>query len=224
MKKLAQFVTIASILAVSNTYAGINAKPIFEKFVQPAAKPWSWQSITALPKSEYDSALPTFDTQAKIYSLSRSLKSNNETIDYTITGYGTKTVPTSIQLSSYTTGYEEEAKQLFKLSDIVNPKEVTKLKSNCTLKEADFGNGKGEEEGAIQSTVTQNIYKWSRPNASPLYIAEQQREGVVITGVFNHSVTADFLIAKSPTNLTKAMTEQKWNYTQNKKKVTCNFS
>lgn len=224
MKKLIKITFLTSILAVSNVHAGINAKPLFEKFVQPTAKPWTWQTITALPKAEYNNAVPTFDKERKTYSVSRSLKSSNDMIEYHIGGYGTKANPTAILFSSYTSGYEEEAKQLFKLSDIVNPKEVTKLKSNCTLKEADFGNGKGEEEGAEHLTITQNIYKWTRWNASPLYIAEQQSEGAVLTGVFNHSVNADFLIAQSPTDLSKAMAVQGWNHNQKTKRVTCSFN
>lgn len=155
MKNLVKIIAVTSILVMTNTYASFNAKPLVEKFVQPTsqAKAWSWQTLTALPKSEYDAAVPTFDEYLKAYTVSRSLKSSNNLISYSITGYGTKTAPTAIHLSSYTRGYDEEAKELFKLSDIVNTKEVSKLKSNCTLKDADFGNGKGEEEGAEQLNI-----------------------------------------------------------------------
>ncbi len=226
MKKIVKVFVLTSILLTTNIYASLDVKPLVKKVVQPttnSSTEWTWQNIINLPKDEFGSAVPTFDKQAKSYTLSRSLKSNNSLIDYSISGYGSKTSPIAIQFSSYTSGYDEEAKQLFKLSDIVNREEVSKLKSNCTLKNAYFGNGKGEAVGAVNSNVTQTIYKWNRPNASALYIAEQQSEGSVITGSFNHSLTNEYLIARSTNDLAKAMSQLKWNYNQKSKKVNCNF-
>lgn len=225
MKKNVKVSLLTSILITTNVYAGLNVQPLLKKFVQPTnnSTEWSWQNIINLPKDEFDSDIPKFDKQTKSYTISRTLKSNNSLINYSVIAYGSKTAPNTIQFSSYTSGYDEEAKQLFKLSDIVNRQEVSKLRSNCTLKDANFGNGKGEAEGAVNSNVTQTIYKWNRPNASALYIAEQQSEGSVITGSFNHSLTNEYLIARSTNDLAKAMSQLKWNYNQKSKKVNCNF-
>ena len=85
MKKIVKVFVLTSILLTTNIYASLDVKPLVKKVVQPttnSSTEWTWQNIINLPKDEFGSAVPTFDKQAKSYTLYRSLKSNNSLIDY----------------------------------------------------------------------------------------------------------------------------------------------
>lgn len=188
---------------------------ITEQLILPTASnhSWKWSGFEGLPTNGMyeQKASNQYSTNKNEYTLSRGVVGEKS-----IELKGSKSAPNVIKFNS---GYGE-GDELWKLAQIVNPANVTKIKSNCTLK--DITTGGGESSGDSGQTLEyQNFYKWQRAGSQPLYIAESKGEGYVLTSVFNDYNWKNYTVVRDPKLFNKY---EVWNTLKNGKEVTCSFS
>ena len=188
---------------------------ITEQLIVPAGsnQSWKWSSFESMPTDSMygQKASNQYSENKSEYTLSRGIVAQKA-----IELKGTKAGPNVIK---FTSGYGE-GDDLWKLSQIVNPANVTKLKSNCNLK--NINTGGGESSGDSGETLDyQNFYKWQRADSQPLYIAESKGEGYVLTSVYNSYNWKNYTIVRDPKLFNKY---DVWNTLKNGKEVTCTFS
>lgn len=187
---------------------------ITEQLIVPAGsnQSWNWHGFEKLPTGRMygQKASKGYSNSKNEYTLSRAIV-DEKSIELA----GTKTGPNVIKFTSrYGQGND-----LWQLSQIVNPANVTKLKSNCNLK--DVTTGGGENSGDSGSTLEyQNFYKWQRAGSQPLYIAESKSDGYVLTSVYNSYNWKKYTIVRDPKLFNKY---EVWNTLKNGKEVTCKF-
>lgn len=189
---------------------------ITEQLIVPvgSSKPWQWVGLEKLPNpqnSYSQKASNQYSENKSAYTLSRSIVGEKA-----IEARGPKAGPNVI---FFTSGYGE-GDELWKLSQIVNTANVSKLKSNCTLKNITTSSKDSDVETG-ETLEYQNFYKWQRAGSQPLYIAESKGEGHVITSVFNSYNWKNYTVVRDPKLFNKY---DVWNTTKNGKKVTCSFS
>ena len=187
---------------------------ITEQLIVPTGlnQSWTWSSFEDLPKNGMyeQKASNQYSENKNEYILSRGIVGNK-----TVEVKGSKTAPNVIIFNS---GYGE-GDELWNLSQIVNTANVTKLKSNCHLK--DVTTGGGESSGDSGDTLEyQNFYKWQRAGSQPLYIAESKGNGYVLTSVFNSYNWKNYTVVRDPKLFNKY---DVWNTLKNGKKVICRF-
>lgn len=187
---------------------------ITEQLIVPAGsnQSWKWSGFESIPKGGMyeQKAASGYDGSKNRYSLGRGIVDNKS-----ITLIGSKAAPEVIKFES---GYGE-GDDLWKLSQILNTANVTKLKSNCNLK--NITTGGGESTGDSGDTLEyQNFYKWQRDGSQPLYIAESKGEGYVITSVFNSYNWKNYTVVRDPKLFNKY---DVWNTLKNGKAVSCSF-
>ena len=188
---------------------------ITEQLIVPTGsnQSWKWSGFESMPTDGMyeQKASNQYSKNKSEYTLSRGIVAEKS-----IELIGTKAGPNVIK---FTSGHGE-GDDLWKLSQIVNPANVTKLKSNCNLK--NITTGGGESSGDSGETLEyQNFYKWQRADSQPLYIAESKGEGYVLTSVFNSYNWKNYTVVRDPKLFNKY---DVWNTLKNGKKVTCTFS
>ena len=209
-----------TVLATANVQAkdiGLtdNVYFITEQLIVPAGsnQSWKWSGFESMPTGGMyeQKASNQYSTNKSEYTLGRGIIAQKS-----IELMGTRTTPNVIK---FTSGYGE-GDDLWKLLQIVNPANVTKLKSNCNLKNVTIGGG--ESSGDSGKTLEyQNFYKWQRTGSKPLYIAESKGEGYVLTSVFNSYNWKNYTVVLDPKLFNKY---DVWNTLKNGKEVTCTFS
>lgn len=188
---------------------------ITEQLIIPAGsnQSWKWSDFESMPTGGMyqQKASNQYSTNKSEYTLSRGIVAE-KSIELT----GTKSGPNVIK---FTSDYGE-GDDLWKLSQIVNTANVTKLRSNCNLKDVSIGGG--ESSGDSSDTLEyQNFYNWQRAGSQPLYIAESKGEGYVLTSVFNSYNWKNYTVVRDPKLFNKY---DVWNTLKNGKEVTCTFS
>lgn len=188
---------------------------ITEQLIVPTGskQSWKWSGFESLPTNGMyqQKASNEYSVNKNEYTLSRGIVGQKS-----ISIKGSKAAPEVIKFES---GYGE-GDELWQLSQIVNSNNITKLKSNCALK--NISTGGGESTGDSGNTLEyQNFYKWQRAGSQPLYIAESKGEGYVISGVFNSYNWKDYTVVRDPKLFKK---NDIWNTLKNGKKVNCTFS
>lgn len=206
--------SITSTVQAKDVSLTDNVYFITEQLIVPAGsnQSWKWGGFESLPTngSYAQKVSNQYSTNKSEYTLSRGIVGNKS-----IELIGSKARPEVIKFNS---GYGE-GNELWQLSQIINPTNVTKLKSNCNLKNIAVGGGEGNGDSG-DTLEYQNFYKWQRAGSQPLYIAESKGEGYVITSVFNNYNWKNYTVVRDPKLFNKY---DVWNTLKNGKEVSCRF-
>ena len=214
---LALSLTAATMVTVQAKEVSLtdNVYFITEQLIVPTGskQAWKWSGFESLPNNGMyqKRASNEYSTNKNKYTLSRGIVGEKS-----ISLEGTKSSPKVIIFNS---GYGE-GDELWQLSQIVNPNNVTEMKSNCTLK--NITTGGGENSGDTGETLEyQKFYKWQRKGSQPLYIAESKGKGYVLTSVFNDYNWKNYIVVRNPNIFNDYGV---WNIIENGEEVTCSFS
>ncbi len=207
----ALLITTANLAYAQNDFID-NVYAITERFITPKSQKtvWKWSKLANLPLVIANNEKP-FDNSQQ-YSLMQEFSDGKS-----ITGYGSKSEIDYISfLSSKNNG-----QKIWQLSQIVNPKNVKIIKSNCNLRDVSIQQGKAETEGSsLEYLNYQTIYQWHRKGSNPLYIAEISAEGHIITSTFQSYDSKIYIIAPTLDKLAKA---DLWNKNHHGKVIKCHF-
>ncbi len=185
---------------------------ITERFITPNTQPisWKWSKLKNLPL--------VVTNEIKPFNNSQQYTLNQDFVDgKSIEGHGSK------HSIHYLTFYSSKnyGQQPWELSQIINPKNVSIMKSNCNLRDVSIQKGEPETEGSSSEYLNyQTIYKWHRKGNKPLYIAEISAEGYIITSTFQPYDSKRYIIAPTLDKLSKA---QLWNTNHKGEKIRCYF-
>lgn len=220
---LKTMIPLATVFLTSTAYAA-NYQPIFEKFTD--AKNWTWLTFQTLPKSPNDFNILRKDANfPNRYSIEHTLK------DGRITAYGSQSAPNTLVFYSGGWGTTNPA-NLITLSDVVNPSNLTKLKSNCNFgKISDNYTAKDLRGNRVTGTnyiEYQNVYKWSRTGSTPLFVIEQRGGGMMRGGSAQQAnqqgINSSIIITPNLSQLNTAITQHGWHKNRAGKLVSCQFS
>lgn len=187
---------------------------ITEKLMVPieSSQSWQWNDFEELPNPknyQLEKSPNKYSRNEGDYTLSRDVIGNKA-----IKVSGSKTEPRVIIFTS-------ESDDVWTLSQIFDTTNVTKLKSNCTLK--NISSRYRDPNITISTGRTleyQNFYKWQRAGSQPLYIAESKGEGYVASSTYSSYNWKDYTVVRDP----KVFNEYNvWDITESGEEIMCNF-
>lgn len=221
MQKILPAFTLSLLaMGVAQMAYAENYQPLIEPFT--TAKNWTWHTVKSLPNAGSNTLAKDPNFKGR-YSIANSLSSANNS---SFTAYGTQSAPNTLVFSSggWGTG---DVDNLIKLADVVNPANLSKVKSNCNFGKI-TDNYQGKDEGGHRFSGSnyidyQNIYKWTRTGSTPLYVVEQRGGGWVDTSVHNAGVSSTIIVTPSLAQLKTAIVQHGWHKSQAGKLVACSF-
>lgn len=148
---------------------------------------WTWANLAKTPKVKWQNKTPK-KNYSGMYEITGSISKYG-----TLTAYGSRSMPEMIHISSSQLYRESEnGKDVYKINQLFDKKELKEVKSNCTIPE--------ESDDFIH--LYQKFYVWKKAGYEPLYVFEMGDEAGTASG----GIMRDYFITKDFSNFNNEYT------------------
>lgn len=186
MKKLLCAVAICALPVM--TMAAPKYATQVNHFALKKNQNWTWANLAKTPKVKWQNKTPKKNYDG-VYEITGSISKYGG-----LSVYGSRSTPETIHISSSQLYRESESgKDVYKINQLFDKKELTEIKSNCTIPE--------ESDDFIY--LYQKFYVWKRAGHEPLYVFEKGDEA----GTAGGGVMKDYFITKNFSNFNKSYTQ-----------------